>query len=143
MAVQFLGFKTSIVFVVGDAEALNLWKTFREMSINNLNQVYEVCFTFLFIINVNLYNIQLFNIHFDEYQSESQFSTQAQQIVHQLCQLGYCKQRSDGVWETTIPAQYNSLPRDASIIVQKSDGTTLYITRLVTENLLTYHYNII
>ncbi|CAF1272649.1 unnamed protein product [Adineta steineri] len=96
----------------GDKEALDLWKTFREMSINNLKQVY-----------------QLFNIQFDEYHSESQFSKQGKEIVQQLCQLGLCKQRSDGVWEAIIPAKYNSLPRDACVVVQKSDGTTLYITR--------------
>jgi arginyl-tRNA synthetase len=74
--------------------------------------------------------LQLFNIHFDEYQSESQFSKQAKEIINQLTQLGYCKQRSDGVLETIIPAKYNTLLRDACVIVQKSDGTTLYITRL-------------
>jgi len=77
----------------------------------------------------------LFNIHFDEYQSESQFSKQAKQIINQLNQLGYCKQRSDGVLEAIIPAQFNTLPRDACVVIQKSDGTTLYITRLAEENL--------
>jgi arginyl-tRNA synthetase len=81
---------------------------------------------------------QLFGIHFDEYQSESQFSKQAISIVDQLCQLGFCKQRSDGAWEATIPAQYNTLPRDARVIIQKSDGTTLYITRLVEKNRLKF-----
>lgn len=75
--------------------------------------------------------LQLFNIHYDEYQSESQFSKQGQEIINQLTQLGYCKQRSDGVLETIIPAKYNTLPRDACVVIQKSDGTTLYITRLV------------
>jgi arginyl-tRNA synthetase len=136
-------FRISILFIIGDEEALNLWQNFREMSIDNLNQVYKVKFCFVFLIDFTLYNIQLFNIHFDEYQSESQFSNQAKEIVHQLCELGYCKQRSNGVWEATIPAQYNSLPRDACFIIQKSDGTTLYITRLVKETLLNYSNNIL
>ncbi|CAM4769536.1 unnamed protein product [Rotaria magnacalcarata] len=96
----------------GDNEAIDLWKNFRELSIDNLKQVY-----------------QLFGIHFDEYQSESQFSKQAKEIIDKLGQLGYCKKRDDGVLEATIPSKYNSLPRDACVVVQKSDGTTLYITR--------------
>ncbi|UJR21269.1 hypothetical protein I4U23_024363 [Adineta vaga] len=96
----------------GDKEALQLWKTFREMSIVNLKEIY-----------------QLFNIHFDEYQSESQFHQQANEIIRQLDQLGFCQQRSDGVLEVKIPAKYNSLPRDARMVIRKSDGTTLYITR--------------
>ena len=72
---------------------------------------------------------QLFNIHFDEYQSESQFSNQAKQIIDQLCQLDYCKQRTDGVLEAIIPSKYNTLPRDVCVVIRKSDGTTLYITR--------------
>ena len=50
-------------------------------------------------------------------------------MIAQLDQLGYCKQRSDGVLEVIIPAKYNSLPRDACVVVQKSDGTTLYLSR--------------
>ena len=73
--------------------------------------------------------VQLFNIHFDEYQAESQYSKQAQQIVEQLDQLGYCQAREDGVLEVLIPARYNTLSRDARIVIRKSDGTTLYITR--------------
>ncbi|CAF0991269.1 unnamed protein product [Rotaria sordida] len=96
----------------GDKEALNLWKKFRKMSIDNLKQMY-----------------QLFDIQFDEYQSESQFSKQSKEIIDKLWQLGYCKQRNDGVLETIIPSKYNSLSRDACIVIQKSDGTTLYITR--------------
>ncbi|CAF0844032.1 unnamed protein product [Adineta ricciae] len=96
----------------GDKDALNLWKTFREMSISNLKEVYK-----------------LFNIHFDEYQSESQYYQQAKEVIKQLRELGYGHQRSDGVLEMIIPAKYNSLPRDARVVVQKSDGTTLYITR--------------
>lgn len=75
----------------------------------------------------------MFNIHFDEYQSESQFSKQAKEIIEQLDRLGFCKQRADGVLEVVIPAKYNSLPRDACVVVRKSDGTTLYITRLVRQ----------
>ncbi|CAF0888989.1 unnamed protein product [Rotaria sp. Silwood1] len=95
-----------------DEEALDLWKKFRELTIDNLKQIY-----------------QLFDIRFDEYQSESQFSKQSKEIIEKLCQLGYCKKRSNGVLEANIPAKYNSLPRDACFIVQKSDGTSLYITR--------------
>ncbi|CAF2411510.1 unnamed protein product [Rotaria sp. Silwood2] len=96
----------------GDKDALELWKRFRELSIDNLKQIY-----------------QLFNIQFDEYQSESQFSEKSKELMDQLCQRGYCKRRSDGVLEAIIPSQYNSLPRDAYVIVRKSDGTSLYITR--------------
>ena len=71
----------------------------------------------------------MFNIHFDEYQSESQYYQQAKEVIDQLRELGYGHQRSDGVLEMIIPAKYNSLPRDARVVVQKSDGTTLYITR--------------
>ena len=46
-------------------------------------------------------------------------------------QRGYCEKRDDGVLEALIPAKYNSLPRDARVVIEKSDGTTLYITRSV------------
>ncbi len=122
-------------FVIGDKEALDLWKKFREMSIENLKQVYQVNENFPFFCIYSFFYsfVQLFNIHYDEYQSESQFSKQAKQIIHQLDQLGYCQQRADGVLEAIIPAQYNTLSRDACIVVRKSDGTTLYITRLVSK----------
>ena len=73
--------------------------------------------------------LQLFNISFDEYQSESQFQQRAHQVIEQLRQLGYSQTRADGVQEAIIPAQFNTLSREARVVIQKSDGTTLYITR--------------
>lgn len=106
-----------------------MWSQFRDMSIKNLKEVYRVIrFLFLIAINHNLF-IQLFNIHYDEYQFESQFGPRSRNIIEELDKLGYCQLRADGVREAVIPAQYNSLPRDARVVIQKSDGTTLYITR--------------
>ena len=73
--------------------------------------------------------LQLFHINYDEYQCESQFSRLSRDIIVELEQYGYCHLRDDGVREAVIPSQFNSLPRDARIVIQKSDGTTLYITR--------------
>jgi arginyl-tRNA synthetase len=76
----------------------------------------------------SLFIFQSFDIQFDEYQSESQFSRQAQDIIDQLDRCGFSQTRADGVHEAVIPSQYNSLARDARIVIRKSDGTTLYIT---------------
>ena len=73
----------------------------------------------------------MFDIRFDEFQFESQFSGQSREIIAELDRRGFCQLRSDGVREANIPARYNSLPRDARFVVQKSDGTTLYLSRSI------------
>ena len=83
----------------------------------------------VFFFFVDLRRFQLFNIHYDEYQFESQFSRKSREIIDELDRRGFCHLRDDGVREAVIPARYNSLARDAKLVVQKSDGTTLYLTR--------------
>ena len=118
----------------GDEEALKLWNQFRSMSIENLKEVYRVKSKIFEKVFLQIFQFQLFNIRYDEYQFESQFSQKSREIIEQLNQLGYCHLRDDGVREAVIPARYNSLARDARVVVQKSDGTTLYITRFVDLN---------
>ncbi|CAF0757205.1 unnamed protein product [Didymodactylos carnosus] len=96
----------------GDEEALELWNDFRTLSIANLESIYKT-----------------FDIEFDEYQSESQYRLEAKNIIKQLSILGLCQKRADGAMEVVIPAQYSSLNREARYVVQKSDGSTLYISR--------------
>lgn len=74
-------------------------------------------------------SFQLFNIEFDEYQSESEFSVAAKEILRQLETFSLCEKRSDGVREVKIPPNSTDFPREIRFVVEKSDGTTLYISR--------------
>lgn len=90
----------------GDKENRKLWKRFSEASLEEMRGIYE-----------------RFGIRFDEYIGESFFEDKLGPLVEDLVAKGVA-QRSEGA--LIIDLEKFNLP---PALVQKSDGTSLYITR--------------
>ncbi|CAO3703312.1 unnamed protein product [Rhizopus stolonifer] len=90
----------------GDEEALALWKRFRDLSIIKYKDIYG-----------------RLNIHFDVYSGESQISEGMQKAMAQL--------HNDKLLEESEGALIIDLEKYklGKTVVQKKDGTTLYLTR--------------
>jgi len=89
----------------GNPEYVALWNWFREVSLEDYMQVYE-----------------LLNVRFDSYNGEAFYNDKMQPIIDELSQKGLLLEDEGAMivdlGETMPPA-----------LIQKSDGSTLYITR--------------
>ncbi|CAF0949121.1 unnamed protein product [Brachionus calyciflorus] len=89
-------------------KSLKMWNLFKDLSIKELVSVYK-----------NL------NIKFDVYESESEYYEKAKQKVQQLLKIGLAEQLEDGA----VQAKLSTSGSVKKFILQKSDNSTLYITR--------------
>lgn len=94
----------------GDESALVLWKRFRELSIEKCKKVYA-----------------RLNIEFDIYSGESQVSPDTMAKASQIMEAKGISIDSEGAKIVDFPSHgYKKLGK---AIIQKKDGTTLYLTR--------------
>ncbi|MEA4832821.1 MAG: arginine--tRNA ligase [Oscillospiraceae bacterium] len=104
----------------GDKEALDLWKWFKEISLNEFMRLYKVL-----------------GIEFESYSGES-FYYDKMQAVEELQEKGLLKE-SDGAM--IVPLDEYKMP---PCLILKKDGTTLYATRDITAAIYrwnTYHFD--
>ncbi len=90
-----------------DPELMELWKQFRDLSIENFKETYA-----------------RFGIDFDLYLGESYFANDAQHMIERALQTGAA--RKDDATEAVI---VDDLPGIPSFLLRKGDGSTLYIAR--------------
>lgn len=102
----------------GDAEAVALWKRFRELSIVRYKDTYA-----------------RLNIHFDDYSGESQVSEAAMEKVAKQMAEKKISTESEGAmivnFAELVPGKEGK--RLERPIVRKKDGTALYLTRDISE----------
>lgn len=94
---------------LGEPEAVALWKRFRDLSIEKYIATYA-----------------RLNIEYDDYSGESQVSKETMQKVSTLLREGNISEESDGAVIVDLTKHNKKLGK---AIVQKQDGTTLYLTR--------------
>ncbi|XP_048756810.2 probable arginine--tRNA ligase, mitochondrial isoform X2 [Ostrea edulis] len=95
----------------GNKEYLKLWEKFRNISISEYKKLYKVL-----------------GVEFDVYEGESMYYNKSQDVIDRLAEKG-CIERSDTTEH--VMAVYNC-PRSGvrrEVVLQKKDGTSLYITR--------------
>ncbi|WMJ76542.1 MULTISPECIES: arginine--tRNA ligase [unclassified Sedimentibacter] len=90
----------------GNEEAKKLWTWFREVSLKEFNRVYN-----------------MLNIKFDSYAGESFYSDKMQAVLDELEEKGLLK---DSEGAKIVELQQYGL---TDAVIQKSDGSTLYVTR--------------
>lgn len=90
----------------GNDEAHELWLWFREVSLKEFNRVYD-----------------MFGIKYDSYAGESFYSDKMPAVMEELKEKGLLKD-SEGAKIVDL-SEYNM----TDAVVQKSDGSTLYVTR--------------
>uniref|UniRef100_A0A669F5Y2 Probable arginine--tRNA ligase, mitochondrial n=1 Tax=Oreochromis niloticus TaxID=8128 RepID=A0A669F5Y2_ORENI len=97
-----------------ESHAVSLWQQFRDITVKEYRHIYE-----------------RLGVHFDVYSGESFHQDQAQEVVQQLQSRGLLKTSEKGTGVVDL-----SPNRDVTNVctVLRSDGTTLYITRLVSRN---------
>lgn len=104
---------TLLVYLIdmpaGDPEAVALWKRFRELSIEKYIATYA-----------------RLNIQYDVYSGESQVSKETMQKVSQMLRDAKISEESEGAVIVDLTKHNKKLGK---AIVQKKDGTTLYLTR--------------
>ena len=93
----------------GDPDALELWRRFRELSIDKYIDTYS-----------------RLNIKYDVYSGESQVTKETIQKVLDLLRKDGISHRSQGAEVIDLTQSNKKL---GSVVVKKSDDTTLYITR--------------
>lgn len=98
-----------IDWFLGEPEAVALWKRFRELSIEKYIATYA-----------------RLNIQYDVYSGESQVSKETMQKVSHLLKEGGISEESEGAVIVDLTKHNKKLGK---AIVQKKDGTTLYLTR--------------
>jgi arginyl-tRNA synthetase len=85
-------------------ESLKMWQSFKDLSINELIQIYEKL-----------------NIKFDIYESESEYYLLAKEYVQHLLNKGIAKRLENDAIEVNF--------KNIKYIIQKKDQSTLYISR--------------
>ena len=85
----------------------NLWKIFRQLSIDSFEKIYEV-----------------FNIYFDAYQGESFFSDKIERAIDKVIEKKLCFSQEGS--NVLIVQDLEGLP---TFLLRKEDGASLYITR--------------
>ncbi|XP_041952108.1 probable arginine--tRNA ligase, mitochondrial [Alosa sapidissima] len=93
----------------GDEQSLSLWKQFREITVDEYKRIYK-----------------RLGVHFDHYSGESFHQSKTQDVLQQLRDLGLLKvtEKGTGVVDVSPTGDMSNYA-----IVQRSDGTSLYITR--------------
>ena len=104
--------------VDGDETALNVWRKFRNLSIEKYRQTYA-----------------RLNIKFDDYAGESQVSEDSMDRVSKLMEEKGVIQDSDGAKIVDLTKHSKKLGK---AIVKKKDGTSLYLTRDIGEIITRY-----
>lgn len=94
----------------GDVEAVALWKRFRELSIEKYKDTYA-----------------RLNINYDVYSGESQVSKKAMDTVSRLMKEKGVSEESEGA--LIVDFAKHGQKKLGKAIVQKKDGTSLYLTR--------------
>ncbi len=94
----------------GSRKELMLWRLFRNLSIQEFEKIYDI-----------------FKIKFDEYAGESSSVKLTQRVIDELKEKNLLK-RSKGARIVDLK-QYNL----GVVLIQKTDGTTLYATRDIAE----------
>ncbi|KAI9769031.1 MAG: hypothetical protein M1839_003828 [Geoglossum umbratile] len=97
----------------GDEGALAIWKRFRDLSIERYKQTYA-----------------RLNISFDQYSGESQVSQESMQTSAKILRETGVSEESEGAVIIDLTKYSKKLGK---AIVQKKDGTTLYLTRDISE----------
>lgn len=90
----------------GDSEAVEYWERFRRLSLDNYEQIYN-----------------LLGIKFEHYHGESHYNQMLEKVIDLVREKGIARE-SEGALMVDLE-QYD-LP---SVMLQKKDGATLYITR--------------
>lgn len=90
----------------GDEEAVNYWEHFRRLSLDNYEQIYD-----------------LLGIKFEYYHGESHYNDMLERVIELVREKGIARE-SEGA--LMIDLEQYDLP---SVMLQKKDGATLYITR--------------
>lgn len=101
----------------GDADALALWRRFRDLSIAKYKEVYA-----------------RLNVHFDVYSGESLYGEAMKEQVTAM-QVKGLLQENEGAKICDLK-QYKL----ATVVIEKRDGTTLYITRDIVR--LAHHQSV-
>jgi len=91
----------------GDEELVKLWESIRKTSIEGFNKMY-----------------QRLGVEFDMYAGESYFIKGSEQVLGECVEKGICQADKDS--EAIVADNLDGLP---SLILKKSDGTSLYIGR--------------
>jgi len=94
----------------GDADAVALWKRFRELSIEKYKDTYS-----------------RLNISYDVYSGESQVSKEAMDTVTRLMTEKGVSEESEGA--VIVDFVKHGVKKLGKAIVKKKDGTSLYLTR--------------
>ena len=90
----------------GDKKNLLLWKHFRDLSLDNFKEIY-----------------QKLGIKFEIYEGESNYNKKREELLNELKEKGFAK-KSKGAYVIDL-TDYGL----ENALVEKSDGTSLYITR--------------
>ncbi|MGM0651633.1 MAG: arginine--tRNA ligase [Bacillota bacterium] len=90
----------------GEREAVDYWERFRRLSLDNYEQIYE-----------------LLGIKFEYYHGESHYNQMLEQVIDLVREKGIARE-SEGA--LMVDLEKHNLP---SVMLQKKDGATLYITR--------------
>jgi len=93
----------------GDPEALGLWKKFRDLSIAKYKQTYA-----------------RLNIHYDVYSGESQVKEESMAAAARILEEKGVSEKSEGAVIIDLTKYSKKLGK---ALVQKKDGTSLYLTR--------------
>ncbi len=91
----------------GDAEALKLWREFRETSLRDFKQIYG-----------------RLGIEFQSYEGESQYQGKMDAVIEEITRTVGTKE-SEGALIVDLPYKDNEPP----VLLKKNDGSTLYATR--------------
>lgn len=100
----------------GDAEAMELWKWFREESLHEFMRVYD-----------------MLNVHFDSFNGEAFYNDKMQAVIDELREKNLLTE-SQGA-EVVDLSKYDLNPA----LIQKSDGATLYMTRDLAAAMYRHH----
>jgi arginyl-tRNA synthetase len=102
----------------GDEDSLAIWKRFRALSIERYKRTYA-----------------RLNISFDHYSGESQVSPESMQASAKTLKEAGVSEESEGAVIVDLTKYSKKLGK---AVVQKKDGTTLYLTRDISEALERY-----
>jgi len=90
----------------GDKKNLMLWKIFRDLSLEDFKNMYKKL-----------------GIKFDVYEGESNYNKKSEEILNELKEKDFAK-KSKGAYVVDLTSYGLE-----NVLIEKSDGTTLYITR--------------
>jgi arginyl-tRNA synthetase len=110
----------------GDEDALGIWRRFRDLSIVRYKQTYA-----------------RLNIHFDDYSGESQIKQESMNSAATILKEKGVSEESDGAVIVNL-TKFPAGKKLGKAVVQKKDGTTLYLTRDISaaaERYEKYHFD--